>query len=158
MTARTPVVHNSSTNVHEPLAAADTLTFTPAQIADLQAQLGLPDDNQTASQVVVSPAINGGADVQTVLQGLASAIATSPSELFIQSMSFNAGTGVLTITRNDGQVFTVTITDVEFANATAPAGVVDAAIPTTRIGANTAYLGAPDGWMSINGKRVPYWN
>ncbi|SAK62591.1 hypothetical protein AWB76_03274 [Caballeronia temeraria] len=31
-------------------------------------------------------------------------------------------------------------------------------LPTAIYGARDALLGKPDGWMSINGKRVPYWN
>jgi len=72
MAAHIPVIHHLANATHEPLDAADTLSLNAAQIAALQSALGLPDDNQTAAQVSVSPAVAGASDVQAALTALAS--------------------------------------------------------------------------------------
>jgi len=72
MTAHIPVIHHVANAAHEPLAPTDTLSLNAAQIAALQSALGLPDDNQTAAQVSVSPTVAGASDVQAALTALAS--------------------------------------------------------------------------------------
>lgn len=156
MTARTLVVHRPDTSKHSPLDGADTIGLTPGQVADLRVQLGLPDDNQSAAEVAVSPTVLGGATVQAVLEAIALAIAADNS---ITSVSYTSGTGTLTINDADNNVFTAVITDLVPAAAAAPAVTVDPAIPNSYYGTgNTVRLGTPDGWFSINGKRVPYFN
>lgn len=81
MTAQVPVVHNAAANTHEPLPGADTLSLTAAQVTDLRAQLGLPDDNQAASEVSVSPAILGETNVQDALAAAAASITGLPATI-----------------------------------------------------------------------------
>jgi len=88
---------------------------------------------------------------------LASVIATL-QDLRITAMTFNAATGVLTLTRSDGALLTITLTDVEVATTTPPPVSDNPAIPTDHYGTNAEYLGAPDGWFLINGKKVPFYN
>ncbi|SIO50611.1 hypothetical protein SAMN05444172_2587 [Burkholderia sp. GAS332] len=40
----------------------------------------------------------------------------------------------------------------------APAANAGTDLPTTVYGGRTALLAAPDGWLNIDGKRVPFWN
>jgi hypothetical protein len=81
MTAQVPIVHNAAANTHEPLPGADTLSLTAAQVTDLRAQLGLPDDNQAASEVSVSPAILGETNVQDALAAAAASITGLPATI-----------------------------------------------------------------------------
>jgi len=74
MAAHIPVIHHVTNDTHEPLASGDTLSLNAAQIAALQSALGLPDDNQTAAQVSVSPTVAGASDVQTALTNVYAAI------------------------------------------------------------------------------------
>ena len=151
------VVFNAGTQVGtfglNAAGAATLLAGSPAAVAILQAAIDTDTDNQTASQVLVAPSVLGAVDVQAALQALAAV-----PDLSISGMSFAPATGILTVTRSDGTLFTATLSDIECAAAAGPPSVIDPAIPTTRIGSNAAYLGNPDGWFSINGKKVPYWN
>lgn len=83
------------------------------------------------------------------------AVLATINDLRISGMTYDAGAGVLTITRSDGATFPVTITDVEVATVAAPTTTVDPAIPTTFVGTNAYRLGEPSVYLKINGYKVP---
>ena len=88
---------------------------------------------------------------------LAAVIATL-ADLTIAAVAYNAATGVLTLTRSDSVTFAITVSDVEITTIAAPPSVNAPEISTVRFGGGTSYLGTPDGWFSINGKKVPFYN
>lgn len=168
MPAFTPAVHNATTNKHTPLAVGDTLdlaagTVPAAAVSGVLASANLPAASETASgaaEVATQAEVNAGVDTTRFVTPatLAGRIALLGADVNIASMSYNATTGVLTITETDASVHSITISDAEIATVAAPATTVDPDIPTTRFGAGASYVGTPDGWFSINGKKVPFFN
>lgn len=75
--------------------------------------------------------------------------------------------GVLTLTLQDGTSLTTSISAyvnaavaavMVFGTTTGPSTTESSELPTTVIGDRSQLLGRPDGWMTISGKRVPFWN
>lgn len=117
---------------------------------------------------VASPTVPGIVDLATpaeTIAGLNNTKAVTPfdlaamiatlADLRIVSMAYNAATGLLSLTRSDAVVLSITLTDVEVVTTTAPAVVNDDPIPTDHFGTNANYLGTPTAWLSINGFKVP---
>ena len=88
--------------------------------------------------------------------------AAASSDKFLQSMfSYDPVTNILQLSMNDGSLVPVDMTALindalNFANVTATTASV-APIPIAYYGTGPAYV-RPDGFININGKKVPYVN
>jgi hypothetical protein len=160
MAAFIPAVHNSTANTHEPLGATDTLSVNAAQATALTGALDAATETArgTIELATTAEATTGTDTTRAVTPaGLAAALGAL-GDVRLTTLGFDAVTGVLTATLSNATTVTTTITDIEAATATAPATTTNATIPTVYYGTNTARLGNPDGWWTINGKKVPYYN
>lgn len=116
---------------------------------------------------VASPTVQGIVGLATpaeAIAGLNNTKAVTPADLAavvalfqdlrIVSMAYDASTGILSLTRSDAVVLSITLTDVEVVTTTAPGTLNDDAIPTDHFGSNNEYLGTPTTWLSLNGFKV----
>lgn len=145
-----PVVQDPATSQHRPIGP-DTLDPTALPVAS---------DTAYGITTYATPAeaLAGVLNNKAVTPfDLANVLATM-SDIRISAMTYNASTGVLTVTRSDATTFSVTISDVEVVATVAPTLNDAPEISTKRYGANTSRLGEPDGWFLINGKKVPFYN
>lgn len=111
MVARVPVVHNASVNSHEPLAAADTLALTTAQVQALAALFGADVQERGSSLLIAvgSGTVPATAAKIIVQNGAAAVTLTlpAPATMTGKSISFSraaGSTGAITILPGAGQI------------------------------------------------------
>jgi hypothetical protein len=128
---------------------------------------------------------NAGASVPTCQEmndAITTAVGSIPEDQFLQVVNYDPVTHTMTFVMSEGgEEYTVDLSDLvpivvdtttslsgdgtvatplklTTPEAAAPAVTQGTDLPTNIVGGRQQVLGQPNGWMTLNGKKLPYWN
>lgn len=153
------ILYDATSKTHRPAAVGDKLEAAQLISSDannaatvgvdgglyVSPQATFVDDQvmtgttTSTATLAMTPTVAGNGDVNYSVAATVRVSATAGNQLVVQGDGLHVPAATLVA-------------------ATAPAIIEDGTTPTRFYGGNSIALGAPDGFMLINGKKVGYWN